>query len=77
MSGCGDYPWKACDGPPAKIIQVGGAQRGEITGHLSCVEFVGDHDEDERQPGTYVTIRVDDPNMRWAAGRVVIKYASK
>lgn len=52
----------------------------EVTGTLSCVEFVIDgeqENDDEREPGTYVTVRIDDPHLRWSAGRVALRYLVK
>lgn len=47
----------------------------EATGVVYCIEFAQkDNDEELREPGTYVTIRIDDPNLRWSAGRVAIRY---
>lgn len=44
---------------------------------MSAVEFVEADDEDGREPGTYVTIRVDDETRSWRAGRVVIEYTDE
>ena len=52
----------------------------EVTGTLHSVEFLVDgeqEDDDAREPGTYVTVRIDDPNLRWSAGRVALRYLVK
>lgn len=49
---------------------------GEVIGKVYSVEFVSDDmkaDDDERLPGTYVTIRVPD-GAAWTAGTVIIRY---
>lgn len=44
----------------------------EHKGTVYTAEFVGDNDED-REPGTYITIRLDgDPRVK--AGRVKVIY---
>lgn len=50
----------------------------ETTGAVASIEFVDEADEKDRRPGTYVTIRIDDPDIQWSAGRVAVRYlASK
>lgn len=49
----------------------------ETTGVVSSVEFVDDEDTKERRPGTYVTIRIDDAEIRWSAGRVAVRYLAE
>jgi hypothetical protein len=44
----------------------------EVVGVLHAIEFVPENDE--RDAGTYITIRVDDPDLRWSAGRVALRY---
>ena len=47
----------------------------EITGTMQSVEFVaGDDKDDEREPGTYVMVRLDDPKAAVTAGRVALRY---
>lgn len=46
----------------------------ETTATVYCVEFVEPSDDEDRKPGTYVTVRVDDPEIRWSAGRVAVRY---
>ena len=46
----------------------------ETTGAVASVEFVDATADEDRRPGTYVTIRIDDPEVRWSAGRVAIRY---
>ncbi len=48
----------------------------ETTGKVFGLEFVtaDDKDETDKPEGTYVIIRVDDPNIRWSAGKVAIRY---
>ncbi len=47
----------------------------ELTGSLYSVEFVSE--DVDRKPGTYITIRADDPEIRWSAGRVAVRYLVK
>ena len=49
----------------------------ETTGAVVGLEFVDQDDPSERLAGTYVTIRVDDPDIRWSAGRVAVRYIPK
>lgn len=51
------------------------ARPDEATGVVHSVEFVSENVD--REPGTYVTIRVDDPEVRWSAGRVAVRYFGK
>lgn len=44
-----------------------------MNGTLDSVEFVGDDDPDGREPGTYVTVKLDD-NKRIHPGRVRVEY---
>lgn len=46
---------------------------GEIIGQMAAVEFVEDDDEEGREAGTYITIRVPDGHA-WRAGAVVVRY---
>jgi hypothetical protein len=48
---------------------------GEVIGEVYAVEFVADdkREDGDRQPGTYVTIRVPDGSA-WSAGTVIIRY---
>jgi len=45
-----------------------------MRGIMITGEFISEQDDDERGPGTYVTIRLDDPDAVIMAGRVEIKY---
>lgn len=47
-----------------------------IKGTVYSVEFADGADED-KPAGTYVTIRADDPELAWGAGRVAISYIPK
>jgi hypothetical protein len=44
----------------------------ETTADVDCVEFVGEGED--RPAGVYVTMKVHDPEVRWSAGRVAIRY---
>ena len=49
---------------------------GEVIGQMHAIEFVTDGKQeecDDRQPGTYLTIRVPD-GTAWTAGTVIIRY---
>lgn len=43
-------------------------------GKVVAGEFVGADDEDQRPPGTYITIRLDDPGAGLVGGRVQVTY---
>lgn len=50
---------------------------GEVIGQVYSVEFVSDDvraGDDDRTPGTYVTIRVPD-GTAWSGGTVIVRYA--
>lgn len=44
-----------------------------MRGTVITGEFIVD-DDDERGPGTYITIRLDDPDAVLMPGRVDVKY---
>jgi len=44
-----------------------------MDGTIYSAEFITDEDDDEREPGTYITIRLD-ANERIGAGRVRVEY---
>ena len=47
----------------------------EATATVDDVEFVDGSDKlDRRLPGTYVTLRIDDCDVQWGAGRVAVRY---
>ncbi len=46
-----------------------------IVGQMAAVEFVEEDDEEERTPGTYITIRVPE-GLAWKAGAVAVRYVA-
>lgn len=44
-----------------------------MNGYIDAVEFVMDDDADGREPGTYVTLKLD-ANPRIHSGRVRVEY---
>lgn len=66
--GTGSYFCDAChDNLTSKDLRP-----SETTATVVGLEFV--EDEDDRKEGTYVTLRIDDPSIRWSAGRVAVRY---
>lgn len=45
----------------------------EMLGTLFSVEFVDDNDDEDRRPGTYITIRLDKDALL-GAGRMKVSY---
>lgn len=45
-----------------------------FVGKVVAGEFVVTDDEDGRPPGTYITIRLDDPDAQLVGGRVQVTY---
>lgn len=65
---------------PTGDSEIGAGVRAErqIIGDVYSVEFVVDgeqEDDDDRDPGTYVTVRVPD-GTAWTPGTVLLRYAS-
>lgn len=46
----------------------------EVIGKIVAGEFVEADDEQGRAPGTYITIRLDDPSEGLVAGPVKVTY---
>jgi hypothetical protein len=46
-----------------------------MDGVMQSVEFVDEHDEQGREPGTYITIRLNE-NLPIGAGRVRVEYVT-
>lgn len=66
--GTGSYFCDAChDNITAKDLRP-----SETTATVVGLEFVDG--EEDRKDGTYVTLRIDDPSIRWSAGRVAVRY---
>jgi hypothetical protein len=48
-----------------------------LTGTVNCCEFVEYGDDEERDPGTYLTIRLDNERAIISAGRVRVSWFIK
>lgn len=46
----------------------------EIVGTVNSAEFLQAGDDEDREPGTYLTIRLDDKDCAIMAGRVAVRY---
>lgn len=48
--------------------------RSSVTGQVAAGEFVREDDAEQRRPGTYITIRLDDIDAAIVGGRVSVTY---